>query len=408
MEINALISLETEAWTEILSRGLEDQTISVNSVDAIPLNRDTTRFLISLDGQSDEISFLGKRTNAREASFYCEASSSLSFLTSPCWYSYINGVEGYVVLDDSPNDRTPEQWTEMDVERVIGNMANLHLAYWNQLEKLQAFRWLPYSIMPVVDEPAGNKKKKKNSKDKIETSTLYDGTQPVLEGSGPLSHHAVKNGGPLAPVFQDAAIGLQLLRQLGGWPGIIEDKHLVAMAELLDDPVPMLYPLRRLPSTMLHGNLFPHNWRMSMFGDCTLVDWQQLSIGPSVCDLVNFTERFELLYTQDKGWYTRESWPVSPETMVDTYILHLYDAQWPLLDTRSIRQAIPAARCLYVISQWLPQFSQWCRSYTSATWQELIRMDDQELIDVGLSNMAGMRPYLEGLFSRFLSAYKLL
>src|SRR5690606_41890300 len=80
-----------------------------------------------------------------------------------------------------------------------------------------------------------------------ESSLLEEGPAAVL------SRHAVRNAGRLAPHFLRAANGLVVIRDLGGWPGVLGESHLAAAADLLDDPVPMLAPLLDLPVTLLHG-----------------------------------------------------------------------------------------------------------------------------------------------------------
>ena len=75
------------------------------------------------------------------------------------------------------------------------------------------------------------------------------------EGPGRLSRHAIHSAGRLA-LFRARANGLVVMRDLGGWPGVLGESHLAAAADLLDDPCPC-WPLLDLPPTLLHGALIP-------------------------------------------------------------------------------------------------------------------------------------------------------
>lgn len=81
--------------------------------------------------------------------------------------------------------------------------------------------------------------------------------RPLFEQGVALSRHAIHSAGRLAPLFLRAANGLVVMRALDGWPGVMGESHLSAVADLLDDPVPMLAPLLDLPLTLLMVLLIP-------------------------------------------------------------------------------------------------------------------------------------------------------
>ena len=369
--------LDPVAWTEILQSEPESKPVVVQAVEAVPISSAYTRYFLTLENHSEPIPFLGKRVTPLEGQFYREISPFLAFMTPRCHFSYVNKQGGWVILDDVPSHHRPIDWTERDVERIIGNLANLHLAFWRQMPRLTGFEWLPFHLQPFSGEMAWEK------------SVLSPIQKGISQYGTGLSAQAEQNAGALLPAFERARKAHQILQSTGGWDGIIESAHLHAIADLLDDPLPMLYPLRRLPETLLHLNLAPHHWRITMFGDVALLDWRMPAIGPAVCDLVNFTEQFALVHTEN-GIVERNNWCISVETMVDSYLLRLYDGLYPMFNGRQLRQAIPSARCLHMLTHWLP----WLVSFT----------DKQP----NFGKWRNVQPYMVGLFRRFLHAYKSL
>jgi hypothetical protein len=186
---------------------------------------------------------------------------------------------------------------------------------------------------------------------------------------------------------------------------------LTAVADLLDDPLPMLQPLRELPLTLLHGNPFSYHWRTTFLGGRCLIDWQKAAIGPGICDLVNFIEQFDLLYFGAERWpmQMRPECLLSEETMIDSYLLSLSSKLNNQFNAREMRLAIPAARCLYVIINWFPYFAGWFADMPNRyTWQKVNRMSDEQLKGTAFEPIAGFRPYLAAVFQRFLQAYRML
>ncbi len=377
VKVSELIGLDPDAWTEILQSKPESKPVVVEGVAAYRVNQTYTRYVLTLEKHSDPVVFIGKRVKSAEGRFYQDVSAFLSFLTPRCHYSFVDDHSGWVILDEAPNHRLPEDWGERELERIVGNLANLHLAFWGQRDKLAGFDWLPAYLSPMDADSIW------------QIGALYEiqGRQKRV-GLG-LSAQAANSLGALLPAFERASIALQLMQEAGGWRGVTKRAHLNALADLLDDPMPMLYPLRRLPPTLLHQNLAPNHWRLTLFGDCVLLDWKMPAIGPAVCDLINFTEQFALIQKNGKV-RERADLPMSIETIIDTYFLRLYSGLYPLFNGRELRQAIPAARCLQMITHWLPRF---------------VSVHNHRLL---FHRWESVAPYFVGLFNRFLHAYKSL
>ncbi|MAT99777.1 MAG: hypothetical protein CL608_21770 [Anaerolineaceae bacterium] len=395
---------DPNAWTALLRDHMEVEELVVTAVSAKPIrphtqsSRRMTRYLLSLAGHSDPIAFIGRYINAAEAAFYLEFAPRLPELVPGCHFLHQaepNG-EGWAVLDDVPNDISPERWSTEDINAIVEKLAHLHAVFFDKTADLtnaglgllldrSAYRW-----ESLVAE------------------------QSVYFEEGPaavLSEHALSQAGQLAPLFLQAANGLVVMRDLGGWPGILGESHLTAVADLLDDPVPLLEPLRQLPYTLLHGDPNNRRWRVTVFEDQRLTSWQTAAIGPGICDLISFIEQFSLLDDAESApnLRTRPTWPVDEETMIDSYMLALSQRLGNRINTRAMRQAIPAARCLYVLTNWFPHFATWFEEMPNRyTWQKVNRMADHDFVDTPLHGFLQLRPYLANVFERFLLAYRSL
>jgi len=275
-------------------------------------------------------------------------------------------------------------------------LADLHTVYWQNADELRRL------ALPHFVEGAH-----------ITLEDLVE-SHPAFFERGPgavLSEHALYHMGRLGETFLKAANGLMVMRSLGGWPGILGESHLTAVADLLDDPVPMLEPLKNLPPTLLHGNPHSHHWRLTMFEESYLIDWHQAIIGPGVLDLVSFTEQFDLIFKDGnrEQLLVRAERPLSDETMIDSYLLTMSARLGRKFDGRAVRRAIPAARCLHVLTHWLPHFATWFAQMPDKfTWQKVNRLTDQQLATTPYRAMLPFRPYLAGVFHRFLQSYKTL
>lgn len=391
------------AWSMLVRHLLQAEDVVVTAVSSKPVrypnsNGRVTRYLLALADHTDPITFIGKRASPAELRFYRHLALQMPGLAPRCHFLHEHETigHGWLVLEDVPDQLSPSKWSVTDVEIIISRMAHLHAAYWRQPQRLR--RWGFAHLWEG------------------ETFTWEElrEEQAVYFEEGPaaiLSEHAVQHAGRLAPVLLKAANGLAVMRALGGWPGILGETHLTIAADLLDDPVPMLEPLRHLPRTLLHGSPHPYHWRLSLFEDCYLVDWQKTVIGPSVCDLVNFLEQFDLLYLDEYRCQpqVRDCWPVSEETMVDSYMIQMKQRLGSEYHGRAVRQAIPAARCLYVLTNWFTYFADWFDEMPDMySWQKINRRPDAELMGTPYEPIARLRPFLGKVFHRFLQAYRAL
>lgn len=391
-------------WTAVLRRrlGEEAMRVRVTAVTSQPVlsNKDEPysphllRYTLTLEGHSDPISCIAKRTTPAEALFYRDLAPELE-LAPPCWYYTLDEQECWLILDDVPDDIPPARWSTEDALALIQQLARLHAAFWDKSTLAIHHSWLAHYV---------GEKRPYTLPQLREQHAPYFSAGPAAT----ISEHALQHAGRLAPRFLQAANGLAVMRSLGGWPGILSESHLAAAADLLDDPVPMLERLNELPITLLHGNMQNAHWRTSLFGDHHLLDWQEICLGPSALDLVSFLEQFDILYQPDLPWHVqrRQESPATEETLIDTYMMSMR-IRLKQFDARKFRQAIPAARCLHTLITWFPHFANWFSEMPNAyTWQKVNRLANQELVGTRFEVIIGYRAHLQGVFGRFLQAYR--
>ncbi|MFL7839591.1 MAG: hypothetical protein ACK2T4_13030 [Candidatus Promineifilaceae bacterium] len=408
VDVTQLMRRDPKAWTALLSSqpGLEDVVVTAITSQAVQrklvLGDHTprvTRYILVLADHSDSITLIGKETTAREAAFYRDIAENLPFIAPHCYFTHILDDRGWVILDDVPNDFPPGRWSVQDVEDVIDDIAAFHAVYWDQPSVKDQYPWLTHFI--------DRQQKTYNlSQLRQELGSYFE------EGpSAMISDHALRHLGRLAPKFLEAANGVAVMRALGGWPGVLGESHLSAASDLLDDPVPLLEPLTRLSQTLLHGNMHSYHWHITLFDERRLVDWDNVTLGPGIFDLISFQERFELLISGDeiRPVYAREEPPIDEETIIDSYMLAMKAELGVEFDARAMRQAIPAARCLFVLENWFPYFaSRFDDLPDFFTWQRINRMSSSELEKRTVDQVYVYRPYLKRVFRRFLQAYHML
>ena len=390
-----LQQLDPNSWTRLLrqTNGVADmQVLSVKTEEAAS---NYTRYVLEIEGTSDPVTLLGKRTTPREAYFYREFIDPRPRLAPRCWLTHIKDEYGWIVLSDIPHDKRPSDWRSGDVSAMLQNLASQHAMYWGCKETLLEQEWLPFLLG-----------RERRSRRHSSIKKNYPAWTPQA-----VSEHAMQTVQGLAPRWLEAANGLNTLLDLDGWQGVLGEKHLRAMGDLLDDPLPMLHPLRELPLTLVHGYPGQFNWRVSVLDTHHLVDWQEVAIGPGVCDLMAFIETFGLLHDDQMNWSAREEWPLAEETMIDNYILAISAELGADAQTREMRRAIPAARCLYILLTWLPRFNHWFsqlptdRIARRDIWQSINRYDEADLAGTLYQPIAGLRPYLRQTFHRFLRSF---
>lgn len=421
VDILQLRRRDPAAWTTLLARYPETGDVIVTAVNSEPMGGTTggfpervtgeakhrmRRYILTLDGCSDPISFIVKQTNASEAFFYNRYGDPPGTAMPTCHYAYLDGDDSWVVLEDIPQHFPPSSWTPTQVDGIIETLAQMHAARWNHTiddivnsdtdDLVIPHFWRrpdgPYTWDELV---------------RAENTLFEEGPAAVL------SRHAIHSAGRLAPAFLRAANGLVVMRDLGGWPGVMGESHLSAVADLLDDPVPMLAPLLDLPVTLLHGAPHPGHWRLTLFNDKYLIDWSETQFGPGVLDLMAFIEGYPLLHDWppnscglgEPHLRVRDVSPVMEETIVDTYLLTLSAELSRRMSARAFRSALPAARCLHVLLTWFPYFATWANDMPDRyVWQRVNRHGGDETGRYYNAPDIGLRHYLTGVFERFLRA----
>ncbi len=402
-----LQSLNPAAWTALLDRRPDVRGTIVTAVEkeCIGGGCDLVRYLLSLEGYLEPTTLIGKKTNVSEALFYRDIAPTLPFKTPQCWFSYVADGKSWVVLDEIHNDHPRVQWTSDDVERIILHMSQLHSAFWNQHQFLRQVGFEPR--LAEVEDNAFGAGSQTSGQARLGPALQRKAGQSridewMADNHVSVSKHAIRSAGRLAPDLIRAAKGLEVMRAIGGWPGVVEEAHMAAAADLLDDPLPMLYTLRQLPVTLVHGNPGAAKWYVTLFDDYYLLDWNQAAIGPGIYDLVTFIEQFDMVEETAGPWRTNVRWPATEETMEDSYILAMGRYLGSHFNARAQRLAIPAARCLYVLTHWFPRIAGWFQQ-------------EQPHLDVGQSpngtitaELGALRPHLSRVFDRFAVACQAL
>lgn len=414
------------AWSALLARCPETSDAVVTAVTSEPLcdqspampahlllsdcSHQVRRYTLTLAGVSDPISFIVKRTSAAEARFYSLYGDPPGTAIPRCHYTHLDGEESWVVLDDIPADYPSTDWVPDQVDDIVGTLARIHAARWNyDLEVDGGLGQVEPLIPHFLHRRSGPYRW--DELREMETALFEEGPGVAL------SRHAIHSAGRLAPLFLRAANGLVVMRALDGWPGVMGESHLSAVADLLDDPVPMLAPLLDLPLTLLHGAPHPSHWRLTLFDDAYLVDWSEVQIGPGVLDLMAFIEGYPLLQfgprerrgqSSQSGLLGKLSL-LAEETIVDTYLLTLSAELGSRSAARAYRAALPAARCLHVLLTWFPYFATWAGNMPDRyVWQRVNRRTETEVGRYHDTPDAGLRQYLAGVFERFLRACRSL
>ena len=68
------------------------------------------RYVLTLDGCSDPITFIAKQTNVVEALLYNALGEPAATGIVPCHYAHVDGDASWVILEDVPDDFPPPTW----------------------------------------------------------------------------------------------------------------------------------------------------------------------------------------------------------------------------------------------------------------------------------------------------------
>ncbi len=258
-----LVSGQPRAWASLLRR-------PVRKVHARrPGYRGSSSRLRRLDvllEDGSQIRVVCKQTNLCEARFYGSLAARIPLDVPHAYYVEKNaqepqsGTGSLCILEAVPPGRPVTAWSASDERLVLADLARLHAAFWCSAQ-LDTFPWL---------------------------QRLEDDVQAQLD---------------------KAVRGLALLRQIGGWPGVLSLDTLNVMEALLADRERLLAPLAHLPPTLLHCDAWQPNWAISD-DRRVLLDWQSVAAGPALWDVVYFLEisgeangRLPLQETEAMGHY---------------------------------------------------------------------------------------------------------
>jgi hypothetical protein len=391
MNIRQLQNLDPAGWTELLAQAAETRGAIVTSVDAEPAGsgRHLTRYSLTLADHSDPVTFVGKQTTATEALFYRHLADDLPDLPPRSWFTDVVGQRGWVIMADVPHDRPVLRWDVSDIDAVMQGLCRLHAAFWDMERYLRQYEWLPHFR---THDPS------------------TDSLRFERKVAGIVSDHAMRAAARFAPRLTRGARGLQVLRRLEQWPQVFDDRHLRAAADLLDDPMPMLHPLRSLPSTLLHGAPDPDHWHLTLFDECYLFDWRDVFIGPAPYDVIYFVDMLEKQYLRRGDWDSWRDQQLFEQTTIDSYLLAMSRELGDHFPASETRQAMPGAICLFALTHWFPALVDFEEAISGhgRGWRELREMDEEALLAAGLNELAATRAHLHSVFNRFLQAYRTL
>ena len=409
--IKELRRLNPQAWTGLLAQDNAHDSILVTAVEREELNRgeNAFRYVLSLDGYFEPITLIGKETNVPEALFYGNIANNISDIAPHCWISHLEGNFGWVIHEEPYNNYLPEEWTGRDIERIIDRLVRLHGGTWDQEDELAriGFVHLLEGEMPEI----GKKIPGVEAQALLQPLSLSKRIASWERGDLSLpSDHAIRVAGNLGLDLIQSAAALEKIDQRGGWPGVFEDKHRQAAADLLDDPMPILYPLSLLPLSLIHGNTRPSAWHLDLLGNCQLSNWRSIKIGPSIYDLICLNLNMGLIKTKEGANSLRKVWPITEETIIDSYILAMGQQLGSKFSPILARQALPAVETLYILTAGIPRLANWIEKLEleGSNWQSDDHKDYDVFSNSGYSEFAALRSYWSTIFTRFLSAYRSL
>jgi len=232
-----LVSGEPGAWTGLLGRPVRQMTSSRSPHKG---SSSSLRQLQVLFESGERLDLLVKFTDWYEARIYRDLVPNLPLDVPRVYYTEEAGRDGMCLLETLPPGKPISAWNEQDERNVLTDLAHLHARFWRSPE-MDHYPWL----LRWQDE--------------------------------------------LNTQLDKAERGLRLLRQIGGWPGLITPHTLDVMGKLLADRAQLLAPVRDLPLTLIHCDAWQPNWILSD-DRRVLLDWQSVSCGPAVWDVVYFLE----------------------------------------------------------------------------------------------------------------------
>jgi thiamine kinase-like enzyme len=178
----------------------------------------------------------------REVSFYRSLAEQIPIEIPTLLADQPNGE--WLVFERIQTGTPSDKWNADQYLAAIDNLVSLHDRFWSLEEDLEIYNWL---------------------------------------------------GRPLTRDFevyiQAASTGLQRLLDRGTLP-IFDQKpvYLSMLEDLVKQAGDIAQELKNIPSTLIHGDYWPGNLLMAPAEKLVTYDWQHVSIGPSILDLVKFCQ----------------------------------------------------------------------------------------------------------------------
>ena len=198
----------------------------------------------------------------REVGFHRSQTFSLSFALPEMVTADLDG--GWIMLEPYPPRFPLNEWSANDYQQAMINLAAFHDRYWGMDEDLAVYPWVAF---PLARD--------------FETVCL---------AAAKATEAIVQNGLPVVLC------------------GSID--RMVAVARLISQSDRIARVLRTAPQTLLHGDFWPGNISVDEDERFVVYDWQAVSAGPGVFDLLTFVL---------KSRQANAVLPVTPDELVWLY-----------------------------------------------------------------------------------------
>jgi hypothetical protein len=182
----------------------------------------------------------------------------------------------WLLMEAIPVARDADAWRAEDYKRAISALVRLHDRFWRLGEDLDAYPWLSRPLEADFH---------------VHVTAAAKAIQRMVERGRP--------------------------EPLVGSP---DRMRVLALLTTHADQV--VAPLRRQPSTLLHGDYWPGNIAVLEDGRQLVYDWQLAGVGPGVIDLLVFVNK-------SRWWF--EELPLSEGEIVSQYrqeVARLVDVRW--------------------------------------------------------------------------------
>jgi len=269
----------TAELTAALRRYLAEASLRILKISEEPIETRQALGLIrglGLDveraGHEEHYSYLLKEPQAtrlglagagrREVGLYRSLTSQLTLAVPELVASDSSGA--WLVLEPYPTEVQPEYWTADHYRQAVVSLAKLHDRFWNLGEDLMVYPWLG---RPLTAE--------------------------------------------LNVYVMAAAQAMEIIVQRGTPTAITHSlRFATTLARLISEADIVARFLQSTPQTLLHGDYWPGNISIDEDGRQVVYDWQMVSVGPGVIDLLVLINNSQMLLSP---------LPVEPAELVELY-----------------------------------------------------------------------------------------